>query len=105
MKKFYLLLVPVVTLLSGCFSWQQQKFADDYFGEPGHTFREAMIGAGNDIDHAVGRFATGYAQGYQNYQASHPVIYVEPQHGTATAVTTQWDPQQGLSTSSTFINY
>ena len=42
-----LLAISVVTLLSGCTAAQQQRFADGYFGEPGHTFHEAMFGNGS----------------------------------------------------------
>jgi len=41
------LAMAVVALLSGCTAEQQQRFADGYFGEPGHTFHEAMFGKGN----------------------------------------------------------
>jgi hypothetical protein len=47
------LLVLAAGLLAGCTAAQQQRFADGYFGEPGHTFREAMFGTGN----------TGYSGG------------------------------------------
>ena len=42
-------ILPVLAavLLSGCTADQQQRFADGYFGESGHTFREAMFGTGN----------------------------------------------------------
>jgi hypothetical protein len=43
-------------LLAGCTADQQQRFADGYFGEPGHTFREAMIGNGD-----TGYSGVGYA--------------------------------------------
>jgi hypothetical protein len=63
-------LLVLAGLLAGCTADQQQRFADGYFGEPGHTFREAMTGVGNDMDAGVGRFANGYAEGAAGYQAT-----------------------------------
>jgi hypothetical protein len=54
-----ILTVLAAVLLSGCTADQQQRFADGYFGEPGHTFREAMFGTGNTGHPSAGGSRSG----------------------------------------------
>jgi TolA-binding protein len=57
-----ILTVLAAVLLSGCTADQQQRFADGYFGEPGHTFREAMFGTGNTGHPSAGGSASADEQ-------------------------------------------
>jgi len=75
------ILLSSLSLFTGCAEMhaRQQRFADAYFGEPGHSFGEAFAGT---MVGAVGAAATGYANGYAAWAATQPCQVVVPeQHG------------------------
>jgi hypothetical protein len=53
--------------LAGGTTDQQQRFADGYCGEPGHTFAQAIGDTIAAPINAAGQYATGYSNAYRDY--------------------------------------
>jgi hypothetical protein len=108
----YVLIFSVVCGLTSCttnYAWDvDQRTGQVYLKGTRQVFdpqkAAAVVDSVNDAAiSTVGAYARGYAASAEEYQATHPTVYVQPtyvpqqQHGTATVIT----PGAPIS----FINY
>src|SRR5258707_13928757 len=67
--------------LSGCSDFMAgYNDARAHRGEPGYSFPERLARVGDALTRSAGDAMVGYANGYAEYQYTHPTIYVQPSY-------------------------